>query len=76
MLIYWMKNQLQKAFRTWSQQHYKSIQGEQDTKLQQTIDKRRAMAHLGDDNAAKQAAELQSLSANLDKATADKNKIN
>ena len=33
-LIYWQKNQLMMAFRKWSQQHYSSIQGEMDTKLQ------------------------------------------
>jgi len=34
---YWTKNQLQRAFRTWANQHYSSIQGEMDTKLQETV---------------------------------------
>lgn len=33
LVIYWSKNKLQVAFRTWCGKHYASIQGEMDTKL-------------------------------------------
>ena len=32
VVVYWMKNRLQKAFRTWAGEHFKGIQTELDAK--------------------------------------------
>ena len=75
MLIYWVKNQLQKAFRTWADNHYATIQGEMDTKLQETVNRRRELVHTGDENAKRQAAEIAALSSQLEQATLNRDQI-
>ena len=75
VLIYWVKNQLQKAFRTWADNHYATIQGEMDTKLQETVNRRRELAHEGDANSKRQAAEIAALSSQLNQATLNRDQI-
>ena len=74
VLIYWQKNWLLRAFRTWAGQHYSSIQGELSTAHKQKMDERRALQHAGDEAARQQAAEIQSLTQNLNQATADRDR--
>jgi len=40
---------LQRAFRTWAQQHYNSIQGELNTEYNNKVAERRDLVHAGDD---------------------------
>lgn len=75
VLIYWVKNQLQRAFRTWADNHYATIQGEMDTKLQETVNRRRELAHEGDATAQRQAAEIAALSSQLNQATLNRDQI-
>ena len=69
VLIYWQKNWLQKAFRTWAQQHYNSIQGELNTEFQEKVNQRRDLSHAGDEASRQQAAEIQALTQSLNVAT-------
>lgn len=49
VLIYWKKTWLQRAFRTWAQKHYNSVQGELDTQYQDKVNERRTLVHAGDE---------------------------
>ena len=49
VLLYWQKNQQQRAFRTWASQHYRSVQGELDTQHAETVANRRALVQAGDE---------------------------
>lgn len=58
VMIYWKKNWLLKAFRTWAKQHYNSIQGELNTNHHDTLANRRALQKHGDETAIAQANEI------------------
>lgn len=74
-MIYWKKNWLLKAFRSWAKQHYNSIQGELNTDHHDTLAKRRALQKHGEETALAQANEIQSLTQNLNQVTNNRDKI-
>lgn len=75
VVVYWMKNRLQRAFRTWAAEHFKGIQGELDGKLAEVNEQRRALNHEHDEMTRQQAREIEALTADLNTATANRDQI-